>query len=148
MRIAVDMTPLGPAGQNGGAGLVATSLVRQISQLAPESEQLLLTSNANHAELAALDAPNVRRVCASTQADESVASPAGLKQVARAALQVLPARTRVRAKDIARNWRHRSARAQLIEGIRPDLLFCPFTAPYFWQSGIPFVSIIHDLQHM
>ncbi len=42
-HIAVDLTPLGPRGQNGGAGLVATSLVREINALEPDLRLTLLT---------------------------------------------------------------------------------------------------------
>src|SRR5438105_8249382 len=62
-HILVDMTPLQANGQNGGAGLVAVSLVRHLSALAPELQFTLLTSSGSHAELAPLDAPNVRRRC-------------------------------------------------------------------------------------
>src|SRR5437879_1817553 len=62
-HIVVDMTPLEPLGQNGGAGLVATTLVRHLAALAPEFDITLLTARASHDELAALVAPNVRRQC-------------------------------------------------------------------------------------
>jgi len=53
------MTPLEPGGQNGGAGLVAKSLVRHLSSLDPHSRFTLLTASDSHAELAPLDADNV-----------------------------------------------------------------------------------------
>jgi glycosyltransferase involved in cell wall biosynthesis len=34
------------------------------------------------------------------------------------------------------------------DDLRPDLLFAPFTVPYFWRPGIPCVSIVYDLQHL
>src|SRR5436190_8896084 len=62
-HVLVDMTPLEPGGQNGGAGLVATSLVRELGQLAPDVAFTLLTASSSHAELAALDTTNVERGC-------------------------------------------------------------------------------------
>jgi glycosyltransferase involved in cell wall biosynthesis len=59
--IAVDLTALLPGGENGGAKRVATSLVRLFARLAPERDFVLLTSAPCHVELAALEAPNVRR---------------------------------------------------------------------------------------
>ena len=46
------MTPLEPHGRNGGAGLVATSLVIHLSALDPASRYTLLTADDSHAELA------------------------------------------------------------------------------------------------
>jgi glycosyltransferase involved in cell wall biosynthesis len=47
-------------------------------------------------------------------------------------------------------WSLRTSRryAHVAEEQPPDLLFCPFTVPYFWQSGTPCVSIVYDLQHL
>ncbi len=59
--IAVDLTAIQPGGTNGGAKLVALEIVRQLARLAPKRDWLLLTSPSSHAELAALDAANVRR---------------------------------------------------------------------------------------
>jgi glycosyltransferase involved in cell wall biosynthesis len=59
--IAVDLTALRPGGENGGAKVVATGLVRAFGRLAPERDFLVLTSEACHEELAGLDAANVRR---------------------------------------------------------------------------------------
>ena len=63
-RIIVDFTPIRPGGENGGAKLLATELVRQFSRyVAPEYEYVLVTSSDTHDELAWLDAANVRRLC-------------------------------------------------------------------------------------
>ena len=32
--------------------------------------------------------------------------------------------------------------------IQADLLFCPFTAPFFFDPGIPLVSVVYDLQYL
>src|SRR6188768_950524 len=61
-RIAVDVTPLLVGPDNGGAGLVATTVVSHLSRLAPKCEFVLLTSAANHTALQGLDRPNTRRV--------------------------------------------------------------------------------------
>jgi glycosyltransferase involved in cell wall biosynthesis/SAM-dependent methyltransferase len=59
--IAIDLTAILPGGENGGAKLVATELVRAFSRVAPDRRFLLLTSASSHHEVAALEAPNVRR---------------------------------------------------------------------------------------
>jgi len=59
--IAVDLTAILPGGENGGAKLVALEVVRALSRRFPDRQFVLLTSAASHHEVAALDAPNVRR---------------------------------------------------------------------------------------
>src|SRR5689334_3514267 len=61
-RVAVDLTPLLVGPDNGGAGLLATTLVSKLSEIAPDCEFVLLTSAANHDALEALDQSNTRRV--------------------------------------------------------------------------------------
>ncbi|MBV9168758.1 MAG: glycosyltransferase family 1 protein, partial [Chloroflexi bacterium] len=57
------MTPLAPGGQNGGAGPVATTLIQQLSQIAPDQQLLLLTNADSDDELSGLDTANVHRLC-------------------------------------------------------------------------------------
>src|SRR5437762_13645101 len=61
--ITVDLTPVLPGGDSGGAKLVARSRVSQFAVLARDTEFTLFTSARSHDELADLDAPNVRRQC-------------------------------------------------------------------------------------
>ena len=135
------MTPLGPGGQNGGAGLVATALVRELSRLKPALQFTLLTAPGSHTELAALDAPNVRR--------RRVSGPHGSRTLARrVADRLLPTEARVRVKRAY--WQLRTARRyeRLTGDLQPDLLLAPFTVPYFWRAGVPTVCIVYDLQHV
>jgi glycosyltransferase involved in cell wall biosynthesis/2-polyprenyl-3-methyl-5-hydroxy-6-metoxy-1,4-benzoquinol methylase len=63
-RIVIDLTPVVPGGENGGAKLLATTLTWQFSrEIAPECDFILLTSSDTHDELAWLDAENVHRTC-------------------------------------------------------------------------------------
>jgi glycosyltransferase involved in cell wall biosynthesis len=135
------MTPLEPDGQNGGAGLVATSLVRHLGALAPELDITLLTARASHTELAALVAPNIRRQCV-------IAGPSP-RSVARAlADRLLAPPMRVRLQRAYWALRTSQKFGRLADDLRPDLLFCPFTVPYFWRPGVACVSIVYDLQHI
>jgi glycosyltransferase involved in cell wall biosynthesis len=139
-HVVVDMTPLGSGGQNGGAGLVATTLVHHLSKLAPELALTLLTSDASHAELASLDASNVRRQCVTS-------SPSSRSLARGVANKLLPTQARERLRTV---WSLTKSRryATVVGQLRPDLLLCPFTIPYFWQPGVPCVSIVYDLQHL
>jgi glycosyltransferase involved in cell wall biosynthesis len=133
------MTPLDAGGQNGGAGLVAVSLVRHMSALENQFDFTLLTAQGSHAELASLDAHNVRRVCV-------VARPSSPTLARRVAYRLLPPPARRRIQQLY--WSMRTSRkyGRATDDSRPDLLFCPFTVPYFWRPGVPCVSIVHDLQ--
>lgn len=137
------MTPLAPGGQNGGAGLVATSLVRELSRIAPDQHLLLLTHQDSHAELAALDAPNVQRLCVRASPRSSTA-----RELARKVLGALPPRVRARIRNASSGARHRRRAAHLLEQVKVNLLFSPFTEATFARDGIPLVAIVHDLQHL
>src|SRR5450631_1346452 len=60
--IAVDLTPVLPGGENGGAKVFVLELLRRLAELAPQTRFVLLTQASAHEELAALDGANVRRL--------------------------------------------------------------------------------------
>lgn len=61
--IAIDMTPVLPGGENGGAKLVAIELLRGFQTASQNNEFLILTAAANDEELSAFDGPNMQRLC-------------------------------------------------------------------------------------
>ncbi len=75
--IGVDLVPLLPGGDNGGAKLLSMELVRNLSRIASNWQFVLLTSERSHDELAVLESPNVRRLCV-LQTSASNSSPPGL----------------------------------------------------------------------
>ena len=88
----MDLTPVLPGGENGGAKVMTIELVKQLSRMAPECEFILLTAARSHAELAILDAPNVRRMCVLPDAATGSALPSlrqRLRGKLRAALSAL-----------------------------------------------------------
>jgi glycosyltransferase involved in cell wall biosynthesis len=135
------MTPLEAGGQNGGAGLVATALVRHMSALAPDACLTLLTADDSHAELATLDRPNVRRQLVAYRSH----GPSPTKRLAN---RVLPTSLRVRASRAYHSLRSQGQSGTVVEALKPDLIFCPFTVPRYWHRGVPCVSIVYDLQHV
>ena len=140
-HIVVDMTPLEPRGQNGGAGLVATSLVRHLGRLDPNIRLTLLTADDSHAELASLESDNIAR--------RLVVQRGRTPALARRLVDtVLPPRARLRLKAAYRRTTNARQVSALADQLQTDLLFCPFTTPTFWQAGVPCVSIIYDLQHV
>ncbi len=150
-RVAVDMTPLLPGGENGGARFVPLALIPEMSALAPEIEFVLLTSEKSHEEIAWLDAPNVRRLCVMRQADESDVRQALLLRLRRKLGERLAARlpvpVRVRLKSLYWALLSREKRRSLLRQLEVDVLFCPFTAPFFFDPAVPVVSVVYDLQY-
>src|SRR3977135_4640382 len=60
--IVVDLTPVLPGGENGGAKVFVLELLRRLAERAPQTQFVLLTQAAAHEELAALDSETVRRL--------------------------------------------------------------------------------------
>ncbi|MDQ6670238.1 MAG: glycosyltransferase family 4 protein [Chloroflexota bacterium] len=152
-RITVDLTPVQPGGDNGGAKLVAQSLVRELAKLAPTTEFVLFTTTTSHVDLAGLDAGNVRRECVDADLGAVPAAPgeAGLLGAARSGARVLvdtlvPAGERTRVKDAVWTLVKRQRRSQVSSALPADVHFCPFTAPFFFDPGVPLVALVHDLQ--
>lgn len=151
-RIVVDLTPLLPGGENGGAKLMATELVRQLSRLLPRCEFVLLTSEKSHDELAILDSSNVSRLCVSPRERTYDSVSPTLRQISIAlhekSTPFLPASVFTGLKSAYRSVRHRQRQKGRLKEIGADLLFCPFTAPFFYDPSVPTVSVIYDLQYL
>jgi glycosyltransferase involved in cell wall biosynthesis len=134
--VAVDLTPVLPGGENGGAKLFAVELVRGLARAAPAMQLVLLTQAASHDELASLDADNVRRIRVVGAAATAVLHrwPDPLRRMA--------ARAGYRVHGLMK----RAGGRRALRALGVDLLFCPFTAPTFHEPGIPVVCTLHDLQ--
>jgi glycosyltransferase involved in cell wall biosynthesis len=151
-HITVDLTPLLPGANNGGAKLLATSLIHQLAMLAPETRFTLLTTAASNAELANLDGPNVGRQCvdADLEATPGASSLSRARVATRVLLNTLVPSVTVRKQVKDGLWtlvkRHR--RASVASATPADMLFCPFTAPFFFDPRVPLVSLVHDLQFL
>jgi glycosyltransferase involved in cell wall biosynthesis len=145
--IAVDLTPVLPGGENGGAKVFAMELLRRLSALCPDTRFVLLTQAHSHDELAELDAANVRRVCVVGRS--AAARPHGMLRAASRALGAFPQALRRVAGRIGYRMhsasRRRAGRA-VLRDVAPDLLFCPFTAPTYRAPGLPCVCTIYDVQ--
>ena len=148
-HVTVDLTPMLPGGANGGAKIVAQSLVREFATLAPATQFTLLTSATSHAECAHLEAPNVHR--SYVDVGGATGSMAVLRAAVRGGLNtILPPSARTRVKN--EMWRvlkrHRRRALAHAASAGTDLIFCPFTAPYFSDARVPLVTLVHDLQFL
>lgn len=147
-HVVVDLTPVLPGGENGGAKVFALQVVTELAALAPECKFTLLTQAAAHEELAALDRDNVRRL----QVIGPAASAGRSKAFGTAARIVsrMPAWARARAARAGyavNSVLKRGGAGGLAKKLGADLLFCPFTAPTFREPGIPTVCTIYDVQY-
>ncbi len=107
--VLVDLTPVLPGGDNGGAKLMTILLLHELRAMRPDWRFVCLVSDAAFDELAHLDAPNMERARAG-----AIGHVRGIS-----------------------SW----------NGRKVDLLFCPFTMPYFHHPDVPAVSVIYDLQY-
>ena len=146
-KIAVDLTPLLPGGDNGGAKGFILALLDALAALGRDDEYLLLTQAASHEGLRAFERTRMRRVCV-VGASASSARGAAYSLV-RHGTRMLPrgAREAIGRRGYAMNvaMKRRGAAGLLArEGI--ELLFCPFTSPALREPGIPVVCTVYDLQ--
>ena len=148
--IAVDLTVVLPGGHNGGAKIFVVELLRRLAGSHPECRFVLLTRSSAHDELASLDAANVSRLLLVTDADGKK-SKRRLLDIGLGALQRLPRRVRYQllrsAHALNSVIKRRGAGGALLRHLQADLLFCPFTAPTYFDPAVPTVCTIYDLQY-
>jgi len=148
--IAVDLTPILPGGENGGAKIFVLELLRRLAEMAPQTQFVLLTQAASHEELAALDRSNMRRLMI---VGPVVTNSLRLRLVGLASriLTHLPSRVRRLVGCVGYKLyaviKRGGASSTLLRDMSADLLFCPFTAPTYFEPGIPTVCTIYDLQY-
>jgi glycosyltransferase involved in cell wall biosynthesis len=124
-------------------------LVRRISEIAPETQFVLLTQAGSHEELGSLDRKNVRRVMVVGASPRDVPVRRDGGTLGRA-LRHVPDRFRrviARAASIGIRTLKRFRNRSRIQEIAADLLFCPFTAPTYFDRDVPTVCTIYDLQY-
>jgi glycosyltransferase involved in cell wall biosynthesis len=146
--IVVDLTPVLPGGENGGAKVFVLELLRRLAEHAPRTQFVLLTQANAHDELAALDSANVRRLMVLGNRPRSLRAQG--KGVFSRVLAHLPGRLRGAVARLRHAWltfSKRSGSQSLLRDLNADLLFCPFTAPTYFDLNIPTVCVIYDLQY-
>ncbi len=141
----MDLTPVLPGGENGGAKVFVLELLRRLADAEPQVNFVLLTQAASHEELAALDRPNVRRHL-TLGAIKRTSLQSRLLGITARVLPRLPERLQRAIYGFKFTLKHSGAGA-LLRDIGADLLFCPFTAPTYSDPSIPTVCTIYDLQY-
>lgn len=156
VTIAVDLTPVLPGGENGGAKPLALDVVRGLAALRPQWSFVLLTNWRAHDELAVLEAANIRRVCVVQQPQQSHSAPSSapaepLTTKARRWLEgrvapLLPPKMIAAARSPYRRALRQFNQSPLLPQLGASLLLCPFTAPFYAHRSIPTVCVVLDLQ--
>jgi glycosyltransferase involved in cell wall biosynthesis/2-polyprenyl-3-methyl-5-hydroxy-6-metoxy-1,4-benzoquinol methylase len=146
--VVVDLTPVLPGGGNGGAKVMTLELIRHLGRMAANSDFILLTTGRNHDELAALDSFNIRRFCVS-RPETALTVVDRVAQRSRSVLaRFVPPKV---LRTIAGVYREAAERLpagnSLLRQFDADLLFCPFTAPFYFDPSVPTVCVIYDLQY-
>ena len=148
-RVVVDLTPVLPGGENGGAKIMTTELLQNLARIAADCEFILLTSIKSHDELASLDSSNMRRICVDNPRTPAKSTKYLADRLHRLLQHFVPEH---RLAQLGGLYRRLSGRVLPISGLlrdlRADLLFCPFTAPFFFDPAVPVVSVVYDLQHL
>lgn len=147
--IAVDLTPVLPGGENGGAKIFVLELLRRLAEMTPQINYVLLTQAGSHAELATLDRTNMHRQLVAGSVVANTLRPR-LLSLATPVLMRLPARLHSIVNRIGfklNSMLKRRGSRSLLHDLGVDLLFCPFTAPTYFELGIPVVCTIYDLQY-
>lgn len=147
--IAVDLTPILPGGENGGAKIFVLELLVRLAQMVPQTQFILLTQAASHEELASLDRSNMhRQMVIGPVAANSL--PVKVRGLVVHTLPYLPGRVRRVISGLGYKLNailKRRNSGSLLRDMSADLLFCPFTAPTYFEAGIPTVCTIYDLQY-
>jgi len=117
--------------------------------MAPDTQFVLLTQAISHDELATMDRPNMRRLIVAGSLERGSLRMRAQGVVTKV-LPYFPVRLRRvvgrLASRVLTNFK-RSASGSLLRDMEVDLLFCPFTAPTYFEPGLPTVCTIHDLQY-
>jgi len=143
--IAIDLTPILPGGENGGAKIFVLELISQLATLAPQTRFVLLTQAAAHEELKQLECNNIQCVMVMDKSGKNQS----FANWALAIFKKLPlvadklGTLGLRLFSLLKRWKG----GTLLRDKKVELLFCPFTAPTFAEPGIPTVCTIYDLQY-
>lgn len=151
LRILIDLTPLLPGGENGGAKIMVLRLIDQMSKLAPADQFFLLGSRNNLRELTALAAPNIKIINASKLRFALLdwrALPLYLVLLPAFAFSrfFMPGFVRKRLKYAFRSLRQFIKIRSIAKGIQPDVCFYPFTAVGYQSKKSPAVAVVLDIQ--
>lgn len=150
--IGIELTKLIPGGDNGGAKLMTLELIRKLSQIDKENNYLLLINKDMVAELASFQKPNMKLLLA-LPSGVKIKPAQGFKQRTRRVLKHVLLALRLGNLFGIKINPPVYAESSYLSNLNLDLLFCPLTRPYLFNTNyldptIPIVSVIYDLQYL
>ena len=144
--IAVDLTSFLKGEQDDWYKSFVLDLLSRLAVLAPQTRFILLTQATSHDELSVMDRLNMQRLMVLDRPVEVILERSCLQRfVDRIILKLRRKLLQVMSK-LGHQLRFNNA-ATLLQKINTDLLFCPFTAPTYYETGIATVCTIYDLQY-
>lgn len=146
--IGIDISVMLPGGINGGAKTFTIELIKHLAELSPEINYVLLTNTLTHDELKHLDKANVSRHRIIFKRKIPVVLSHIPYKIGRIIALKAPNCIVKILMPFIKFLRPQPIKTSLLEPLpKFDLLFCPFTAPIFYNPNIPTVCTIHDLQY-
>lgn len=147
-KILIDLTPVLPGGANGGAKVFVLDLVKQLVRLRPDIDWVLCINPSVKEELSILKSSNVNFLILENtnhRHKKSLAIRFFIKIIKK---NTIIFKFSLIAFQAYRRFLQQALIPQEVKDVGIfDLLFCPFTAPVYFKSGVPAVSIIYDLQY-
>jgi glycosyltransferase involved in cell wall biosynthesis len=129
MKIAIDVTPILPGGECGGATQLVLELLRGFGQKAIPHKFILLTAHYNDSFFHKFDSSGMERICVLKNSSDKISHKISCFFN--------------KIKDVIFSSPSRG----ILKKNKISVLFCPMSAPTYREPGIPTVSVIHDLQH-
>ncbi len=145
--VVVDLTPLLPGAENGGAKLMTLELLKRMAVQSPQTRFRLIVQTRSLVDVSGWGLANVEPVVI------DLAAPAESWLIRLVSAMARPASERIRqglvrrARRVMAKVARRGKEAGIVSELGGDVLFCPFTAPFYAHAGIPTVSVIYDLQY-
>ena len=147
--IAIDLTPVLPGGENGGAKVFLLELLKSLASYRPNVNFILLTRSESHEELRFLDRENMNRLLVLVDgapiAPEKIAF--SLKRLNSNFLSRFFESFKKIFSPSSSGEKFVGQQNSLMRILGAELLFCPFTAMTYADTSVPSVSTIYDWQH-
>lgn len=150
-KIAVDLVPMLPGGDNGGAKIFVLELLRALPKVAPDVTFILLTRKSSDHEVEPLLTSNMQRQMVWDDEVNSDTRKRLLIRIAGAVARRIPGRIRHRLPTSMRlrllRWAGHFSTSSVISQLGADLLYCPFGGTVFSDATIPMAVTVYDLQY-
>jgi glycosyltransferase involved in cell wall biosynthesis len=144
--IAVDLTPVLEGEQTDWTKCFVLDLLSRLADLAPQTCFILLTQAASHEELSVMERSNMQRLMVLGCPVVVIPERSRLQRLADRLILKLKRKLPQVMSHLGHQLRPDNT-GTLLQKINADLLFCPFTAPTYFEAGIATVCTIYDLQY-